>query len=223
MAMIPKTTMASGGAGAISGSAHLRERGDAQFMLLPVTGNSGGKTKKTVVSAVKHSPTMLHAGPKMGPTAQRVSVRRGVRKRGKGRTGHRGLGEAGWVEKVTSAEEEEADGDRVRDVEEDDRARQDGVERGGRAEVWWFARQSALLVWSQGRWIRTDQPENDDEHGSEDDRIDWDTTGGVHACEEGRERQAAVAGEGVLIEQRWVRDPTRRVLGQYAQSCASYP
>lgn len=41
---------------------------DEKFMLLPVTGRSGGNRKNTVVSAVKHRPTMLQIGPKMGPT-----------------------------------------------------------------------------------------------------------------------------------------------------------
>lgn len=39
------------------------------------------------------------------------------------------------MEEVAAAEEEEGDGDRVGDVEEDDGAREDGVEGRGGAEV----------------------------------------------------------------------------------------
>lgn len=48
-----------------------RERG-VQFMLLPVTGRSGGKRKNTVVKTVNTRPTTLAMGPRIGPTVVRA-------------------------------------------------------------------------------------------------------------------------------------------------------
>lgn len=85
-------------------------------------------------------------------------------------------------EELTTSEEEEDDGDRVRDVEEHDRARQDGVQRTRRSEV--YSRVSFLV--REGGEGRTDQSKGDDEGSSEVHCIVRDSRA-LHLGEEWRE------------------------------------
>lgn len=127
MKMMPNTTIASlVGTTSMSTDTESSRRGDSQFIESAETGETGGKRKKTVVTAVNDNPTTLQTGPQIGPTATSQFSITTPRKRE--RTSESGLGERVRSKKLSTSDEEQDDGNRVGDVEEHDRARQDGIQ-----------------------------------------------------------------------------------------------
>lgn len=115
-------------------------------MLLPVTGSTGGKRKKTVVRRVNASPVYLSAGPSESSMRSRTILQIGPRigprvKVGSGREGGRKIFRPLTTTSRTTSQyvltkaQVKLTWNRVRDVQEDDRTRQNGVQSGARAKV----------------------------------------------------------------------------------------